>query len=209
MPWTNPFTAIPGQLMTAALWNQMVRDNQNLLKTSINDNGTLKTLLDKNTTEQFAENTTAEISVYGFIVPGGTLGIGNVLRLTVDGFVSSAVLSVDLTVRVVWGGVVVFANTQSMTASTIGPLKIVTDIIADGWAGAQNIVATYVLPAVGSSIPPGGGAFSSGTIIGGYRGLLVDSSVNQGLSVTYQWSVADPNHSAMRAAATLECLRTT
>jgi hypothetical protein len=41
MPWTDPFSAIPGQLMTAALWNVQVRDNLNILKTSVANDGRL------------------------------------------------------------------------------------------------------------------------------------------------------------------------
>jgi hypothetical protein len=41
MPWTDPFTAIPGQMMTAALWNVQVRDNLLVLKTSLANDGKL------------------------------------------------------------------------------------------------------------------------------------------------------------------------
>lgn len=42
MPWTgDPFTAIPGQMMTAALWNAEVRDRLLLLKTSVANDGRL------------------------------------------------------------------------------------------------------------------------------------------------------------------------
>jgi len=44
MPWTDPFTAIPGQMMTAALWNVQVRDNLLLLKTSLANDGKLDAL---------------------------------------------------------------------------------------------------------------------------------------------------------------------
>lgn len=44
MAWTSPATAVAGSVLTAAWLNTYVRDNTNLLKTPINDDGTLKIL---------------------------------------------------------------------------------------------------------------------------------------------------------------------
>lgn len=41
MSFTTYATAIAGSILTAAFWNQQVRDNGNLIKTSIADDGTL------------------------------------------------------------------------------------------------------------------------------------------------------------------------
>lgn len=42
MAWTTPRTWVAGELVTATMLNTHIRDNENLLKTSINDDGTLK-----------------------------------------------------------------------------------------------------------------------------------------------------------------------
>lgn len=42
MAWTAPRTWVAGEFVTAAIMNSAVRDNLNILKTSINDDGTLK-----------------------------------------------------------------------------------------------------------------------------------------------------------------------
>jgi len=41
MGWTTPYTPNPTDMMTASIWDVQVRDNLNLLKTSISDNGTV------------------------------------------------------------------------------------------------------------------------------------------------------------------------
>lgn len=41
MAWTPPYTPNPNDMMTAAIWDVQVRDNLNLLKTSISDSGTV------------------------------------------------------------------------------------------------------------------------------------------------------------------------
>ena len=45
MAWTTPRTWVPAELVTAALLNAHVRDNLNLVKTQMDDEGALKTLL--------------------------------------------------------------------------------------------------------------------------------------------------------------------
>lgn len=42
MAWTTPRTWIPGELVTATMMNEQIRDNMSILKTSINDDGSLK-----------------------------------------------------------------------------------------------------------------------------------------------------------------------
>lgn len=39
MAWNPPITGVPEQVIGAADWNKYVRDNQLVLKTSINDSG--------------------------------------------------------------------------------------------------------------------------------------------------------------------------
>lgn len=41
MAWTTPRSWVPGELVTALMLNTHIRDNLNILKTSINDDGTL------------------------------------------------------------------------------------------------------------------------------------------------------------------------
>lgn len=45
MAWSSPRTWSPGELVTASLMNAHVRDNLNIIKTPIDDNGYPKTLL--------------------------------------------------------------------------------------------------------------------------------------------------------------------
>jgi hypothetical protein len=42
MAWTTPRTWVSGELVTASIMNTYIRDNQNLLKTAINDSGELE-----------------------------------------------------------------------------------------------------------------------------------------------------------------------
>ena len=45
MAWTPPRTWSPGETVTASLMNAQIRDNENVLKVSIDDDGALRTLL--------------------------------------------------------------------------------------------------------------------------------------------------------------------
>jgi hypothetical protein len=77
--WTVPRTWVAGEGLTAALLNVHLRDQLNLLKTSINDDGTLKLALD--VTRANAVNTAAQTTVLSTTVPAGTWGDGGVLSI--------------------------------------------------------------------------------------------------------------------------------
>lgn len=82
MPWTDPFTAIPGQMMTAALWNVQVRDNLNVLKTSIANDGRLNGEL-----KEFREALVALTITAGAV--SMDVSLGNVFTLLLTANVTS------------------------------------------------------------------------------------------------------------------------
>lgn len=213
MAWTLPktWTAV---VVTVADLNTHIRDNLNILKTSINDDGTVKTCVGKTTATVDYTNSTVHTGVGVFTVPGNTLGTGNVIRMTHDGFINATGSSRNLTVRVLWGNggtiITAFSYVQSMTASTISAFRLECDVIAAGATNVQHIVTRYTLPVVGGTPgTTGAGGISSNTIMGAYQSASIDSTADQVLQVTYEWSAADANNHAYAHATTWEVLRTT
>ena len=68
--WVTPRTWTAGEVVTAAMMNQHVRDNMNILKTSIADDGTIrgpKQLLQRQTTVSSAGAVDLVTSTYGLL----------------------------------------------------------------------------------------------------------------------------------------------
>jgi len=81
MGWTTPRTWVTGAVLTAAQMNEQIRDNENYLKEHI-DIADRRKVLDCVTTDRTITGT-AEQQLYGFTVPGGTLGATGALRLDI------------------------------------------------------------------------------------------------------------------------------
>lgn len=55
MPWTTPGTATAGSVLTAAFWNEQVRDNMNVLRAMVNVQQAVKTDTTSSTSSSFAD----------------------------------------------------------------------------------------------------------------------------------------------------------
>lgn len=209
MSFTTYATAVAGSILTAAFWNQQVRDNGNILKTSINNDGSLHgcaRLLDKSTTEQDVTNTAVETSVYSYSVPGGTLSTSNIIRLILTGYVDLSVTSRTLTIRVKWGGSTVATGVIVTTASTKGGVLLTVLLNANNATNSQRLVATIQQMADNAVETDGtfSGACTLRTVA--VPSLAVDSTSAQTLEVTAQWSVAQTTQHFKRWAAETELL---
>jgi len=102
MGWTTPRTWVTGAVLTAAQMNEQIRDNQNYLKEHMDVADRRKVLncvtLDRTITG------TNEQQLYGFTVPGGTLGSTGALRLVLAG-VSNHLY--DATFKIYYGSTLV------------------------------------------------------------------------------------------------------
>jgi hypothetical protein len=154
MAWATPRTWNPGEVVTAALMNQHVRDNMNILKTPLDDSGKIISLtapylasLDATdliveaTKDLFADAvphtpvTTGEEDASTFTIPGGTLAAdGDYLELLMWGkFAGSAGTT---TVKVYWNGASIYTLTFTLSA---GEFFVLSKIQRSG-ATAQTAI---------------------------------------------------------------------
>lgn len=124
MAWTAPRTWSPGETVTAALMNAHVRDNMNVLKTNIADNGDINlgsqlanrpSVLTK--TAAAINATTSETDFLNYTVPANTLSAdGQMLRAILEGV--TAVNGNNKTFKVYFGGTQV-GSTVTITNSGV------------------------------------------------------------------------------------------
>lgn len=209
MAWTSPATSVAGSVLTAAWLNTYVRDNANLLKTSINDDGSLKTWLDKSTTEQDVNNTNVETSIYSYSVTAGILSTNRALNLRLTGsYLMNVAPGPTLAFKVKFGGTTVL-NASSITygsqSASRAPFWLEVLINNNNSASSQRIVGTLV---AGLQQATGGfSATASGNFLSGfYDSLAVDTSSAQTLQVTVQHSSSNSALSFKRYAAVTQLI---
>jgi hypothetical protein len=207
--WTAPRTWVAGELATAALFNTHLRDNLNILKTSINDDGTLHScarLLDKSTTEQDVANTAVETSVYSYSVAGGTLSTLNILRLVMTGYIDLSASSATLTLRVKYGTVTISSGALCTTASTKGGVTVEAIVSANGATNAQRSVVNIQSVADNATQTDGTSSSSNTKWSTAYSTLTEDSTAAKTIQITAQWGSAVATAHFKRWAAWTEVL---
>lgn len=197
--WTNV-------LVDAADLNAEIRDRMNVLKTSINDDGSLKIGLDRSTTEQDVVNTVTETSVYSFSVPGGTIGTNKILRLTVNAtYLNNSGGADTFTPRVKFGGTTIATGAPSLGAgANRRTMKFIVEINANGLTNSQRAVTIWIV---------GGGQTENNFDVpvslteAAYNGsLALDSTGALTLTLTVQHGTAASTISFKRFSAMLELL---
>ena len=180
MAWTTPRTWSPGETVTAALMNAHVRDNLNVLKTNIADNGdvdissqlaAIPEVLTKTAAE--VQATTAETNFLNYTVPANTLSAdGQMLRAILEGV--TAANANNKTFKVYFGGTQV-GSTLTIANSGV-PWRLAINVHRRGSA-SQVVVWTLTYAA------------GNGTTID--RGTLTkDLTASQALRVTGQSGTA-------------------
>lgn len=208
MSFTAYASAIAGSILTASFWNAQVKNNGLVLKTSINDDGTIKAggwCLDVLTAEQDVVNNAGLVSIYSKSIVAGVLGTANGLRLTIGGNLrNNSGSPVNLTIQTSFGGTVFGTTTQSIADATNRQSWLLEAFInANGATNAQRTLARWTLGATGNSeqIP---------TVVSSYQAweaLTIDTSTAKTLDVSVQWGSANASISLKRFAAFLEPLR--
>lgn len=180
MAWTTPRTWSPGETVTAALMNAHVRDNMNVLKTNIADNGDINlgsqlanrpSVLTK--TAAAINATTSETDFLNYSVLSNTLASdGQVLRATVEGVMAAN--ANNKTIKVYFGGAQV-GGTITVANSGV-PWRLVIHVHRRG-AASQVITWTFTYSA------------GNGTMIDRAT-LTKDLTASQALKVTGQSGTA-------------------
>lgn len=121
-----------------------------------------------------ASGDTAEHTLFSTTIPGGTLGTQKSLRLRLHAQLNAAAGGTTTTLRLKYGGSTIL--TVPTTGWNGGPWSVLVDAVLRAVGAADAQIATINLGLQGS----GGDWFD---------GIAVDSSVDQVLALTAQWSV--------------------
>lgn len=206
--WTSPktWTAV---VVTVSDLNTHIRDNLTILKTWINDDGSLRAfgLLDRVFTEQSVSSTTTETSVYSYSIAGGTFSTNNIIRLVLTGYIDLSAVSRTLTLRVKFGATTIGTATLCTTASTKGTVRIEVIINANNATNSQR--ATILLTSVTDNATTTDGNLDANYTLkmAGHSSLAEDTTSAKTLQVTVQWSGADATAIFKRWAAWTEKLK--
>lgn len=158
-------------------------------------------VLDRAVTPLVVANTIVETPVYSFSVPGGTLGTNKRLRLQSRMHVPST-FGDSLTLRLRFGSdVIVIAGPMFSGGSGYQPItgpeesiRLDAEITARGAANQQDVVALLL----------NGSSYVQGFVK--RKTMSEDTSLAKLLSITAEWSGANPNNQFVRDTAILELL---
>jgi hypothetical protein len=203
-------TFVANAKLTAAQLNG-IESNFALIQPSIADDGTIRNLLIKATTEQEVINSNAETNILSWSIPGGTLGTGNVLRLMVSASIDVSSVATALYLKVTYGGTQLAGGYLCTTVPTKGAYLLTVLINGNNATNAQRSVTT-VHGVLTGQVQTNNGEFTgpsaTGTLVAVHNAVAVDSTVNQVLNVSVQWATAQSTAHFKRHAALLEVLRT-
>ena len=206
MAWTTPKTWT-ASVVTVSDLNTHIRDNLNVLKTSINDDGTLDTVFNRQVTLQTVANTVTETAVYTLSVPGGTLGTTKGLRLSLIGDqINNSGAGRTHTVRVKYGATTIFEAACSNVGNTAtrSSLLLELELVAANATNAQRAKGMMCLGEGGATDTAGvarthSESTSDATIFFSvHNAIAEDSTAAKNLVVTYQMNNANASED-MRA----------
>jgi hypothetical protein len=152
------------------------------------------TVLDKSTIDDVI-TATGPSNTYSFVVPGGTLGVGGILRLSMRGLWAngSAINSRTVTIAVSYGGTTMYSDTSaSLSVSAKTGWDIQLSLCANNSTSSQKLNGTINIGATSAASVGQTGDIATGTNIS--RGILVgnnaaiDSTIAQTLAVTVTFS---------------------
>jgi hypothetical protein len=206
MSWPSFVAAVTGVIAPASWGNDVIQGLQ-LLKTKVNDDGTLHGCarwLDGVSTEQVLASSVTETSVYSFSVPGGTIGFPSKLVLDLEGsYLNNTGSNDTFTIRVKFGGTTV---SQGQLVLGIGPNRYVFHlrvvITNSGATNAQRITAE-LWSGCGVASPAMGNVSSAPYISSLYDSLAIDTLAAQTLDVTAQHATNSASISFKRLGAAL------
>ena len=207
MPWTTPKTWTATVVPVSDL-NVHIRDNENLLKTSINDDGTLKTIKDRKTSTTDVVNTTTETDAYSYTIAAGTFSTLNSVTFTgIGDCLNNSGSNKTLTIRVKLGATTIYTEAFTIaTSATRNQVTVDAVVMAAGATNAQRSRVFVWLGTAGSGVDGTGSPSSTAlfSTIATHSSVAEDSTTALALKVTYQWGTADANASARMLAGFTE-----
>ncbi len=178
--------------MSVADLNTHIRDNEAILKTSINDDGTIKTVLDRSTTEQVLASSVTLTSVYSFSVPANSLSTNRTLQFKMTAFYSNLCGSAStLAIRGTYGATTFLNETpafRNFSNGTTGGICLEVWITANGVTNGQKVLVR--LTHITDATIPGEGILGNATpMIAEYHSMAEDSTAAKTFEVKVQHGV--------------------
>lgn len=140
MAWTTPRTWATSEVVTAAMMNEQVRDNETYLK-GRTDVADYRQILAHSTTVVSQTGDTSEHTLYTYSVAGNTLGTNKAIRLRV--VLTDYDTGTATTFRVKYGSTTMATMTPGSATGTtkVGVLDFI--LIAQGATNAQRGLGQY------------------------------------------------------------------
>lgn len=162
-------------------------------------------VLDRSTSTVDVANTVTETDLYSFTVSANTLATAKALRLSLLGdFLHNNVAGDTVTVRLKFGGTVLATlptySAEGTTSASRGTFAVHAAIANLGATNSQK--ADFAM----DTQRGGGGSLTSRTYAASDTLGTIDTTANQTIVVTAQWSVASANNSWRKRYAILEIL---
>lgn len=172
-------------------------------------------VLNRQVTTSTVNNNNAEVTVYSYAVPGGTLSTNKTLHLSLIGdFINNSGSGVNIIIRVKYGATTIYSGTLTAvnTGGNTNPLLLDCELTAGNLTNLQRAKTWVFVGATNSggdnstavSIDFSGGA-AGGAVLGSgvvqaaiQANVAEDSTANKNLAVTYQMSAASAS-ATMRA----------
>jgi hypothetical protein len=204
MTWTDPlFTNFEtGDVLTEPNLDTYILNNLEALEHPIGAPTTA--------TDDWANLGTGEHTCYSVVVGANTMGTnGSVLMQMRGDYLKNNVDADTMTFRIKFGGVTLYAD----TFGTIGvsadrsPWRFDIDLMNLGATNSQFLSASFLMMDPNNTLPTAGigPIVNTGTTVGLFMGLpsittlgAVDTTSNQTLAFTVQWSASSANNSWRR-----------
>jgi hypothetical protein len=199
--WTSPRTWATSELVTSAIMNTHVRDNQLALATAA-------VVYARDVTSQAVTNTTTETTVFTTTIAAGDLSTNRQLRLTVIAdYLNNTGGQESFTVRVKYGGTTFAAlsHTVAVDANRRG-MRVDFIISAGNSASVQYAAASMDVGAANTAGGVGSTTAAGSRVTSAHNAGAVDSTSSQTFAVTFQHGNTGANLSATCLSAVLELM---
>lgn len=158
---------------------------------------------DRVTADNGPNATTTETALYTATIPANTLGTDRCLRITLIGVLDKDVLTDVVTLRVKFGGATIYADVCATTGSAVNrPWCAELYLAGDGATNAQVLGGWFLLGDLATATT-GLGDLQTDEVLAHTPILAtaaIDSTADQTLTVTAQWSAAFTNVMTCRYA---------
>lgn len=201
MAFTDPRTWVTDEIVTSSLLNTHVRDNLKAISHPY----------DYSPSDVDVANTVTETSLWSKVIAGDDLGANGMLLLDLQGDILHNNAGADtVTIRVKFGGATQLAITDTFNSATNAsrfPWKWLVKVENRGATNAQFLSAHFhhwSLNLPPSAVTGIGGVGTNSERVGLVSNTAaIDTTADQTLQVTAQWSAASTNNSFRKRSVVL------